>query len=104
MDFTWTGYCPSAMKVERISSSDNQVGTPPRRYVFSANGALSVQPGATPQGLDRVITQALKARFKAPDASRRISYWACTAMNRPAAAGLAVWRCIKFLGRCPRLE
>jgi hypothetical protein len=47
------------------------------------------------------MTQALKARFKAPDASRRISPSACTAMIALSALGIEMH---EFLGRCPRLE
>src|SRR5436189_6120649 len=43
-------------------------------YLFSAKGALSIQLAAASS--IRVMTQALKARLRAPDVSRRISSWA----------------------------
>src|ERR1700730_7022551 len=42
------------------------VGTPLRRFLFSAKGAFSCQPGAAPQGFRLDNEQALKARFNAP--------------------------------------
>jgi hypothetical protein len=68
-------------------------------YLFSANGAFSFQPGATPQVLDRVSTPNAFGGFKAPDASRRISYWASTTMSRAFSAGDL--RCIKSWGVAP---
>src|SRR5205085_11875498 len=61
----------------------------PNVYVFSANGAMSKQPGASPQDCDWSQTSAEGATQGAQ-------------MNRAfSAVGLA-WH--EFLGRCPRLR
>jgi len=49
--------------------------------------------------LDRLSTPNAFGEFKAPDASRRISSWACTAMNRAFSAGDL--RCINSWGVAP---
>ena len=71
----------------------------PARCLLSANGAFSIQPGATPQVLDRVLTPALKARFKASDVSRRISVGPAPQMNRAFSAGDL--RCTNSWGVAP---
>ena len=65
----------------------------PPLHVFSAEGAFSSQPGASPQDSDRMVGPALKARFNGPRQVR---------MNCAFSAGsLALY---ESLGRCPRLS
>jgi hypothetical protein len=82
----------------------------PNRYPFSASGARSIQLAAASSKSCHI--RALKARFpsasaqglspsngKAPDASRRVSSWICSAMNRAFSA--RDLRCINSWGVAP---
>src|SRR5438477_703098 len=67
-----------------------------RMRVFSAKGAVSSQPGATPQELVRNWRSALKARLKGRGLGSIRQK-----LNRAFSAGVLVLH--TSLGRCPRL-
>jgi hypothetical protein len=56
--------------------------------MFSANGAVSFEPGATPQELMHLKSPALKARFIAVQAQEEIRREASGALNSPKAFGV----------------
>ena len=56
------------------------------RYLFSANGAGSFEPGATPQELIHLKSSALKARFIAVQTGEEVRREASGALNRAFSA------------------
>jgi hypothetical protein len=60
------------------------------RYPFSANGALSFEPGATPQELMPHKSLALKARFIAEQVQEEIRREASGTLNRAFSAPVVI--------------